>query len=53
MTLDAPISSTASLAEIAEELVRTALADHPDEKKRSLAATWRKQLLSQMQLRHS
>ncbi len=28
-TLDAPISATASLAEIAEELVRAALADHP------------------------
>jgi DNA polymerase IV len=28
ITLDAPISATASLAEIAEELVRTALADH-------------------------
>jgi DNA polymerase-4 len=32
ITLDAPISATASLAEIAEELVRTALADHPDER---------------------
>jgi DNA polymerase IV len=31
-TLDAPISATASLGEIAEELVRTALADHPHEK---------------------
>ena len=29
VTLDAPISATATLAEIAEELVRTALADHP------------------------
>jgi DNA polymerase IV len=32
ITLDAPIAATASLAEIAEQLVRTALADHPDER---------------------
>src|SRR6267154_1539110 len=32
ITLDAPIAATASLTEIAEELVRTALADHPDER---------------------
>lgn len=32
VTLDAPISATASVAEIAEELVRSALADHPDER---------------------
>jgi DNA polymerase-4 len=32
ITLDAPIAATASLAEIAEELVRSALADYPDEK---------------------
>jgi DNA polymerase-4 len=38
MTLDAPISATAMLAEIAEELVRTALADHPDERIISLLA---------------
>jgi DNA polymerase IV len=38
MTLDAPIAATASLAEIAEELVRAALADHPDEKYISLLA---------------
>jgi DNA polymerase IV len=38
LTLDAPISATVSLAEIAEELVRTALADHPDEKTISLLA---------------
>src|SRR5262245_11518364 len=38
VTLDAPISATATLAEIAEELVRTALADHPDEKTISLLA---------------
>ena len=30
--LDEPISATTSLAEIAEELVRTALADHPHER---------------------
>ena len=38
VTLDAPISATAILAEIAEELVRMALADHPDEKTLSLLA---------------
>ena len=38
LTLDAPISATASLAEIAEELVRGALADHPDERHISLLA---------------
>src|SRR5205823_594941 len=32
VTLDAPISATVILAEIAEELVRAVLADHPDEK---------------------
>jgi DNA polymerase IV len=32
ITVDAPISTTASLAEIAEELVRAALADHPQER---------------------
>jgi DNA polymerase-4 len=37
-TLDAPISATATLAEIAEELVCTALADHPEEKTISLLA---------------
>jgi impB/mucB/samB family C-terminal domain len=31
VTLDAPISATAILAEIAEELVRTVLALHPEE----------------------
>jgi len=36
ITLDAPISATASLAEIAEELVRTALADHPRKRTISL-----------------
>jgi DNA polymerase-4 len=38
ITLDAPISATATLAEIGEELVRTALADHPHEKSISLLA---------------
>jgi DNA polymerase-4 len=31
-TLDAPIASTVTLAEIAEELVHKALTHHPDEK---------------------
>ncbi len=38
VTLDAPISATAILAEIAEELVRGVLAHHPDEKTISLLA---------------
>jgi DNA polymerase-4 len=38
ITLDAPISATAMLAEIAEELVTKALADHPSEKTISLLA---------------
>ena len=38
VTLDAPISATAILAEIAEELVRVALADHPNERTVSLLA---------------
>src|SRR5262249_2036335 len=38
VTLDAPISATAILAEIAEELVRRVLANHPDEKTISLLA---------------
>src|SRR5438270_9429818 len=38
VTVDAPISATATLAEIAEELVRAALADHPQEKTISLLA---------------
>jgi DNA polymerase IV len=38
VTLDTPISATATLAEIAEELVRSALADHPEEKTLSLLA---------------
>jgi len=38
VTLDAPISATAILAEVAEELVRTVLARHPGEKTISLLA---------------
>jgi DNA polymerase IV len=38
ITLDAPISATTIIAEIAEELVRTVLAQHPDEKTISLLA---------------
>jgi DNA polymerase IV len=38
ITLPAPIASTASLAEIAEELVRNALDDHPEEHIISLLA---------------
>ena len=38
ITLDAPISATAMLAEIAEELVRAALADHRGERTISLLA---------------
>jgi DNA polymerase IV len=38
VTLDAPVSATAILAEIAEELVRSVLAQHPDEKTISLLA---------------
>src|SRR5258708_6034207 len=38
VTLDAPISATAILAEIADELVRKARADHPHEKTISLLA---------------
>jgi DNA polymerase-4 len=38
VTLDAPISTTATLAEIAEELVRAALADHSNEKSITLVA---------------
>src|ERR1700736_4353685 len=38
VTLDAPISATVTLAEIAEELVCAVLADHPDEKTISLLA---------------
>jgi len=38
VTLNAPISATATLAEIAEDLVRSALADHAGEKTVSLLA---------------
>jgi DNA polymerase-4 len=38
VTLDAPVSATAILAELAEQLVRAVLADHPDEKIISLLA---------------
>jgi DNA polymerase-4 len=38
VTLDAPVSATAILAEIAEELVRAVLAQHPDEKTITLLA---------------
>ena len=38
VTLAAPISTTAILAEIAEDLVQGALADHPDEQSISLLA---------------
>ena len=38
VTLDAPISATAILAEIAEQLVREVLADHPHETTISLLA---------------
>jgi len=38
VTLPAPIAATAALAEIAEDLVRDALADHPDEQTISLLA---------------
>jgi len=38
LTLDAPIAATVTLAEIAEELVRMALVDHPKERHISLLA---------------
>lgn len=38
VTLDAPVSATIILAEIAADLVRAVLADHPDEKTISLLA---------------
>jgi DNA polymerase-4 len=38
VTLDAPVAATATLTEIAEELVRAALADHPEERTISLLA---------------
>lgn len=52
VTLDAPISATVILAEIAEELVRAALRDHPKERTISLLAISASQLAqaSDMQL---
>jgi DNA polymerase-4 len=38
VTLEAPISATAILAEIAEQLVRSVLTDYPDERTISLLA---------------
>lgn len=38
ITLDAPMSTTVILAELAEDLVRAVLADHPDERTISLLA---------------
>jgi DNA polymerase IV len=38
VTLDTPVSATVTLAEIAEELARSVLAHHPDEKTISLLA---------------
>src|SRR2546429_7081808 len=38
LTLDAPISATVILAELAEELVRAVMAEHPDEQTISLLA---------------
>jgi DNA polymerase-4 len=46
VTLDAPVSATAILAETAEELVRQVLAHHPDEKTISLLAVSVSQLAS-------
>jgi DNA polymerase IV len=50
LTLDAPVSATAMLAEIAEELVRTVLADHSDQKTISLLAISVSQLDTDWQL---
>ena len=50
VTLDAPISATAILAEIAEEMVRGALADHPGEKMISLLAISVSHLMTQGEL---
>jgi DNA polymerase IV len=44
VTLDVPISATVILAEIAEELVRAALRDHPEERTISLLAISASQL---------
>jgi DNA polymerase IV len=50
VTLDAPISATAILAEIAEELVRRALLDHAREKTISLLAISVSHLMAQREL---
>jgi DNA polymerase-4 len=50
VTLDAPISATAILAEIAEELVRSALAHHSGEKTISLLGISVSHLMKQMEL---
>ncbi|RWL18078.1 DNA polymerase IV [Mesorhizobium sp.] len=50
MTLDAPISATVMLAEIAEELVRVALADHPQERTITLLAISVSQLRKQPEI---
>jgi DNA polymerase IV len=50
VTLDAPISATAILAEIAEELVRSALAHHSGEKAISLLGISVSHLMKQMEL---
>jgi DNA polymerase-4 len=54
VTLDAPISATTMLAEIGEELVRGALADHPRERIITLLAVsvshLRKQTVLQLEL---
>ena len=49
-TLDAPISATPILAEIAEELIRSALAHHPREKTISLLAISVSHLIDQREL---
>lgn len=50
VTLDAPISATAILAEIAEELIRSTLAHHSGEKTISLLAISVSHLMKQMEL---
>jgi DNA polymerase IV len=50
VTLDAPISATAILAEIGQELVRSALAHHSDEKTISLLGISVSHLMKQMEL---
>ncbi|NGO55409.1 DNA polymerase IV [Allomesorhizobium camelthorni] len=50
MTLGAPISATVMLAEIAEELVRVALTDHPQERTITLLAISISQLRKQPEI---